>query len=116
MSPDDRTVTCSTCKGTVKPEELVPGFYVAFGSDLGVVGFFRVKDHSAQYAASMAHHLIDMSGADPLVIWGLSRWRGRIAYRTRGCPLAEWLARQPPGVQFRRDRDRTGWPLDVEST
>ena len=89
---------------TVKPSELAPGFYVAFGSDLGMVGFFRVKDHSAQYEAE------GVSG-NPVCVWGLSRWRGRIAYRTLGIPLARWLERQEAGVQFRRDRDRTGWPM-----
>ncbi len=90
---------------TVKPEELVPGFYVAFNSDLGMVGFFKVKDHSDTYTEHGYHDL------DPICVWGLSRYRGRIAYRTLGIPLKQWLERQEKGVQFRRDFDRTDWPM-----
>lgn len=78
---------------TIKPSEIGPGFYVAFGSDLGLVGFFEVKDHPSV----------------GLVAWGLSRWRGSVRYRTLGVALAAWLGRQSRGVQYRRDRDRTGW-------
>ena len=78
---------------TVRPSEIGVGYYVAFGSDLGTVAFFSVKEY-------------DDYG---LVIWGLSRWRGRIAYRTLGIALAEWLLRQERGVQYRKDCDRTDW-------
>lgn len=86
---------------TVRPEEIGPGFYVAFGSDLGVVGFFKV----VSYGGTKEH-------PGPF-LWGLSRWKGAIAYRTRGLELSRWLAEQPAGVQYRRDRDRSGWPPDA---
>lgn len=93
---------------TVKPEEIGVGFYVAFSCDQvpGGVFFFMVMDHSEQYAEYNVK-------ADPLTVWGLSRYRGNIGYRTLGIPLSDWLARPTnKGAQFRRDRDRTGWPMD----
>lgn len=78
---------------TVRPELIGPGFYVAFGSDLGMVGFFKVVDHPIY----------------GLTVWGLSRWRGSIAYRTLGLKLKEWLEVQPKGVQYRPDINRSGW-------
>lgn len=83
---------------TVKPAEIGVGYYVAFGSDLGMVGFFKVHDHPTC----------------GLTIWGLSRWRGRIAYRTLGLDLSAWLDRQARGVQYRRDLDRTNWSQVAE--
>ena len=88
-------------------EVIVPGHYVVFGSDLGMVAFIRVKDHTASYEK------LGVPNYDPINVWGLSRWQGSIAYRTLGIPLKDWLARQKPGVQFRPDRDRTGWPLET---
>ena len=95
---------------TVKRDELVPGYYVAFDTDLGVVGFFQVKDHSEQYNQHQRLYGGVYADLDPITIWGLSRWRGNVGYRTRGYSLKEWLAEQPKGAQFRKDRDRTGWP------
>jgi DNA-binding Xre family transcriptional regulator len=71
--------------------DIGPGFYVAFGSDLGAVGFFEVKDHCTE----------------GLVVWGLSRWQESLGYRTLGLSLNDWLSRQNPGVLYRRDIDRT---------
>jgi len=83
---------------TVRPSEMGPGFYVAFGSDLGVVGFFMVR-----------WNWVSLNGPVELCVWGLSRWRGSVAYRTRGIQLVTWLDRQERGTQYRRDKDRTGW-------
>jgi hypothetical protein len=79
---------------TVRPQELVPGYYVAFGSTLDTVAFFCIKNYP-----------------EGLVIWGLSRYRGSIAYRTLGIPLNKWLEKQNAGTQFRKDKNRTGWKL-----
>jgi len=79
---------------TVKPHEIGPGYYVAFGSGLGAVGFFRV----------------DYNASGELIVWGLSRWAGKIAYRTHGLLLSAWLEKQPAGAQYRIDKDREGWP------
>ena len=87
-----------TPRKTVKPSEIGEGYYVAFGSDLGMVGFFRVKFNA-----------IDLHGGQVLRVWGLSRYRGNIGYRTLGMRLSTWLERQPKGVQFRLDHDRSGW-------
>lgn len=73
---------------TVKEDELKEGYYVVFGSSLGSVGFIRIHNGN---------------------VWGLSRWRGSIAYRTLGKKLEKWLENQPPSVQFRHDIDRKGW-------
>lgn len=81
---------------TVVPSKIGPGHYMAFGSDLGSVGFFKVSAHPQE----------------GLVVWGLSRWRGSVAYRTLGISLAQWLTRQERGVQYRPDHDRTDWPME----
>lgn len=87
----------SRARVTVRPHEICGGYYVAFGTDLGNVGFFMVLP-----LAGRADNL-------PYTVWGLSRWRGVVAYRTRGMRLDKWLALQPLGAQYRKDFDRTGW-------
>lgn len=78
---------------TIRPELIGPGFYVAFGSDLGPVGFFKVYNHPTV----------------GLTVWGLSRYRGNIGYRTLGLRLEDWLSCQSKGVQYRPDSNRSGW-------
>lgn len=79
----------------LKKEDLhQPGFYLAIGTREASVFCFKVHR--------------DPRGA--LNIWGLSLWRGRVAYRTHGIPLEVWLAQQRLSgtmrVRFYEDVDR----------
>lgn len=70
--------------------DLTPGYYMAIGSDQGSILCFQVIDHPT-------------SGR---VIWGLSLWRDKVAYRTLGIGLFDWLDDQPERVRYYHDTNR----------
>lgn len=80
----------------VKPEDIGIGFYWAANTDQGLIFAFKVN-----------YQHISTDGTRGFVVWGLSFYKNKLAYRTLGLELDSWLSRQSSKARYYRDCDRT---------
>lgn len=67
------------------------GYYMAFNTNLGHVGFFRLKKDPSTHE---------------LTVWGLSLHEGVVDYRTYGTPLTGWLEQEHEEMLIVKDYNR----------